>query len=116
MADIGGLTELRGFDPRFRVGRSSFSGRLEMRIPYDFLSHAPIPGLRSTHLQFVPWVDSARIFDGEGEEWNTSVGLGIQRFLGFFGRASNLRLDLAAPLGPDRSHDLRIALVFGPVF
>jgi hypothetical protein len=115
-ADIGGLDQLRGFDPRWRVGDSSVASRLEARVPYDLFAATRIAGLRSVHLQVVPWVDAARVFDGDSRAWFASVGVGLQRFLGMFGRGSNLRLDLSFPLGPERSEDLRVALLFAPVF
>jgi hypothetical protein len=88
------------------------AGRLEILVPYDILRRSHIPLLRSTRLQVVPFADAARAFDGNSEEWIHSLGLVVQRLLGAFGRASNLRLDLAVPVGPSRPADFHVSLSF----
>jgi len=112
VADVGGLSSVRGFDRRTRIGTSSVTGRLEYLVPYDLLAHTRIPGLRSLHLQFVPWADAGRVFDGDSDRWLTAAGLGVQYYLGPFGPAAHLRVDAAVPLGPDRPRDVRLYLRF----
>lgn len=118
LADLGGLGTVRGFLPRAQVGAESFRARLEILVPYDVFARARVPLLRKAGLQFVPWADAGRTWegdcvDGDGSgAWLTSAGLGVQKLLGPFGEASFLRLDLAAPMGPERRDDLRVYLYF----
>lgn len=119
LADVGGLTTVRGFDRRSRVGRESLTARAELLVPYDLFGLTGIPLLRKARLQFVPWADAGRVWDeascGCGaapEPWLISAGLGLQYYLGPFGKGSYLRLDAAAPLGPDRPDDVRFYLGF----
>lgn len=115
-ADIGGLATLRGWEPRSATGRRSLAGRLEWRWPWDPLRASGIPVARSLRLQLVPWADAARVFEGDRDEWLASTGIGVQRFLGFLGRASKLRVDLARPLGPDRQEDWWWSVGFAGAF
>ncbi len=122
LADVGGLSTVRGWDRRARVGRESLHGRLEILVPYDVLARMRAPLLRDLHLQFVPWADAGRVWSprpayrgapAAGDEgWITSAGLGLQYYLGPFGEVSYLRFDAAAPLGPDRPDDVRFYLRF----
>jgi len=99
--DIGGLSTIRGYDRRARVGDHSLALRGEYLVPYDILMETNIPVLRSLHLQFVPWADMGRVWSRyEKEDWISSAGLGIQRYLGPFGEGSILRFDMAFPLEP----------------
>jgi hypothetical protein len=119
LADVGGLSTVRGFDRRSRVGREALTARVELLVPYDLFGLTGIPFLRKARLQFVPWADAGRVWDeatcGCGaapEPWLISAGLGLQYYLGPFGKGSYLRLDTAAPLGPDRPDDVRFYLGF----
>ena len=132
MADLGGLSTVRGFDrrspagttspsdscrtglpdDRTRVGKASFHARLELLLPFDLLRRTGLPVLRSARVQFVPWADAGRVWRGNSDRWLTAAGLGLQRYLGPFGRGAYLRFDIAVPLGPDRPDDLRFYLRF----
>ncbi|MFQ5599467.1 MAG: hypothetical protein ACE5G2_02805 [Candidatus Krumholzibacteriia bacterium] len=116
LADFGGLSTVRGFERRTRVGEASFTARLEYLVPYDLLRAADVPVLRHAGLQLVPWLDAGRTWDSGSDAWIHSTGLGLQRFLGPFGQASYLRLDLAFPLGPDRPEAVRFDLRFARGF
>lgn len=112
LADVGGLDGVRGYPRRMHVGESSLSVRAEIPVPYDLLRRSRLPLLRNTGVQFVPFVDAARVFDGDAEGWIQSYGLGAQKLLGGFGRAANLRLDIAFPVGPERPDDVLFLLRF----
>jgi len=112
LGDVGGLTSVRGYERRTRVGEHSLAGRVEWLIPYDVFRATDIPGVRRLHLQFVPWGDAGRVWNGTSDEWIHSAGLGIQRFLGTMGPVSNLRFDFAFPMGPDRPDDFRFYVQF----
>ena len=101
LGDIGGMSSVRGFDRRTLVGDDAFVLQTELLLPY---------ALPLVRLQFVPWVDTGSV---EGD-WRSSAGLGVQRFIGIMGRASNLRVDVEFPLGPDRPDDVRFELRFAP--
>ncbi len=116
VADIGGLSTVRGYDRRTRLGETSFAGRLEYLLGYNLLARTRIPLLRSTKLQFVPWFDAGRVWDGDHNTWAYSIGLGIQRYIGPFGNASNIRLDLAWPLGTNRPVTFRAYIGFTQAF
>jgi len=107
LGDVGGLTTVRGYDRRAHVGEQALAARAEWLVPYDLMKSTRIPGVRSLHLQFVPWGDAARVWNGDSDDWIHSAGLGIQKFLGIMGPISNLRLDFAFPIGPDRPEDFR---------
>lgn len=111
-ADLGGVEMVRGFDRRSQVGTSAFHARLEYLVPYDVFRAAKIPLLRRARLQLVPWADAGRTWGGETNVWIQSAGIGVQYFIGPFGDASNLRLDTAFPMGPDRPTDVRVELRF----
>ncbi len=111
-ADLGGVEMVRGFDRRTQVGTSELHARLEYLVPYDVFRAAKIPLLRRARLQLVPWADAGRTWGGTRESWLTSAGIGLQYFLGPFGRASFLRLDTSFPMGPDRPQDVRVDLRF----
>ena len=98
LADIGGLSTVRGYDRRARVGEHSFAARVEYPVPYDLFALSRIPLLRDTKIQWTPWFDAGRVGDGDSRDWITSAGLGLQRYIGPFGDAANLRLDFAFPL------------------
>ncbi len=128
LADVGGLSTVRGFDRRSRVGDESVAARVEILVPYNLFARSGIPLIRRMRFQFVPWADAARVWSpvsgedgtadgfgarpGEGEPWLTSAGLGLQYYLGPFGEGSYLRFDAAAPIGPDREDDVRFYLRF----
>ncbi|HKW13130.1 MAG TPA: hypothetical protein VJS69_01455 [Candidatus Krumholzibacteria bacterium] len=98
LADIGGLSTVRGYAPRFHVGEHSFAARLEYFFPYDVFASTHIPLIKDAGVQFIPWGDAARIGDGDSNDWITSVGFGLQRYLWPVQDAANLRLDFAWPL------------------
>ncbi len=112
LADIGGVSTVRGWKQRAQVGESSLAARLEYLIPYDLFERARIPILWRLQLQLVPWADAGRTWDGAADVWITSAGLGVQHFLGDFGAPTSLRFDVALPMGPDRSRDVRLELHF----
>ena len=58
---------------------ASLSLRAEIPVPYDLLRRSRIPLLRRTGVQFVPFADAARVFDGDVEGWIQSYGLGPMR-------------------------------------
>ncbi len=97
LADIGGLSTVRGYDLRTRVGDHSFAARVEYPVPYDLFALARIPLLRSAKLQWSPWFDAGRVGDGDSRDWITSAGVGLQRYIGPFGDAANVRVDFAIP-------------------
>lgn len=112
LADVGGIDGVRGYPRRMHVGESSLSVRAEIPIPYDLLRRSRIPLLRSTGVQFVPFADAARVFDGDVEGWIQSYGIGLQKLMGGFGRAANLRLDIAFPVGTERPDDVLFLVRF----
>jgi len=115
LADVGGLTSVRGFRRRAQVGTSSFTSSLEYYVPYDLLGATGLPLLSRTQLQFVPWADAARTWGGDSDVWIQSAGIGLQRFLGAFqgfAQVSFLRFDFIFPMGPDRPDDVRYELYF----
>jgi hypothetical protein len=116
LGDAGGLSSVRGYDRRTRVGEQSVTGRVEWLVPYDVFRATNVPGLRRLHLQFVPWGDAGRVWNGTSDQWIHSAGLGIQRFLGIMGPVSNLRFDFAFPVGPDRPDDFRFMVQFTPAY
>jgi hypothetical protein len=111
-ADAGGLSTVRGYSRRTRLGRHSIAARIEHMIPYDLMALTRIPLLGATSLQFVPWADTGRVWEGNSENWIHSVGIGVQLFLGPFGSASNLRLDFAFPTREYRRGDMEVFLHF----
>jgi hypothetical protein len=112
LADVGGLSTVRGFDRRTRTGEASLSARLELLLPYNLPGMTGLSALRDLRLQLVPWVDAGRVWSGSSHAWLGACGFGIQRYLGPFGSGSFLRLDLAFPTGPDRNEDSRLYLHF----
>ena len=112
LGDVGGLSSVRGYDRRSLVGEDMLAGRVEWLIPYDVFRATGVPGVRSLGLQFVPWGDAGRVWNGNSQEWIHSAGLGIQKFLGTMGPVSNLRMDFAFPIGPDRPDDFRFYVQF----
>ena len=111
LADAGGISSVRGHPRRARVGEEAIHLRAELPIPYDLLRHSGLPAVRATGIQFVPWADAARVDD----EWIQSLGLGLQRHWAGMGRAANVRLDVAFPVGPARPADVVFLLRFaGP--
>lgn len=114
LADIGGLSTVRGYERRALLGSHSLAARLEYMMPYDLMALTRIPLLRSTPLQLVAWADAGRVWEGNSETWIHSVGIGVQLFLGAFGNASNLRLDFAFPTHDRRRGDVEIILHFTP--
>jgi len=112
LADIGGIMTVRGYDRRTLVGEHGVALRLEYLFPYDIFQNMRIPLLKSAQLQFIPWGDAGRVGDGTTTEWIHSVGFGVQRFLGPFGEASNLRLDFAWPTSRLKVDNFRAFLYF----
>jgi len=106
VADMGGLSTVRGYPRRTQLGKGSLAGRAEVLVPYDFFGWTGIPGVRNLKLQLVPWADAGRVWEGTSDQWITSLGAGLQRYLGPFGSGAFLRLDAAFPVGPDRPADI----------
>jgi hypothetical protein len=98
LADIGGLSTVRGYGPRTHVGNHSFAARLEYLFPYNVFASSRIPLLEDAGIQLIPWADVGRVGEGDSPDWITSVGFGFQRYLWPFDNAANLRLDFAWPL------------------
>ena len=111
LADIGGLSTVRGYARRTHVGNHSFAARLEYLVPYDLFAYTHIPLLKSSKIQFAPWADGARVGEGDAQDWIRSVGVGLQRYLWPIESAANLRLDFAFPLDSD-TDDLVVYLWF----
>ncbi|UCE01370.1 MAG: hypothetical protein JSW67_08680 [Candidatus Latescibacterota bacterium] len=112
LADVGGLSTVRGYKPRTQVGNQSFASRLEYLVPYNFFKATRVPLLRHSELQVVPWWDIGRTWQGNGTAWIQSAGAGLQRFLGPFRAASYLRFDFIFPIGPDRPSNFRFEIHF----
>jgi hypothetical protein len=103
LADVGGLSTVRGYDRRTHVGNHSFAARLEYLFPYDVFAATRIPVLKTLGIQFIPWGDTGRVGEGDSQDWITSAGFGLQRYLWPAENAANLRLDFAWPLdNPDQ--------------
>ncbi len=98
LADVGGLSTVRGYDRRTHVGEHSFAARVEYMFPYDIFASSKIPLIEDLGVQLIPWADAARVGDGDSNDWITSVGFGLQRYLWPVQNAANLRLDFAWPL------------------
>jgi hypothetical protein len=98
LADIGGLTTVRGYAPRTHVGEHSAAARLEYFFPYDVFEATHIPVIKNAGVQLIPWGDAARIGDGDSNDWITSVGFGLQRYIWPLEDAANVRLDFAWPI------------------
>ncbi len=111
LADIGGLTTVRGYQRRTHVGNHSFAARLEYLFPYDVLASTRIPLLEDLGLQFIPWADAGRVGEGDSQDWITSAGIGLQRYLWPFEEASSIRLDFAWPLD-NQADDFAVYLWF----
>ena len=103
LADVGGLSTVRGYDRRTHVGNHSFAARLEYLIPYDVFAATRIPLLEKSNVQFIPWGDAGRVGEGDSQDWITSAGIGLQRYLWPIENAGNLRLDFAFPFDDDSS-------------
>jgi hypothetical protein len=71
-----------------------------------------IPRLEDARIQPVLWGDAGRVWDGYSDLWLTALGVGLQKYIGPFGPAANLRLDFAFPTGPSRPDDLHVYLWF----
>jgi hypothetical protein len=115
LADVGGLSTVRGYDRRTHVGNHSFAARLEYLVPYDLLAYTHIPLLDDTKVQFVPWGDAARVGEGDSQDWIRSAGIGLQRYLWPIEEAANLRLDFAFPFDND-AEDMVVYLWFTALF
>jgi len=111
LADVGGLSTVRGYDRRTHVGNHSFAARVEYLVPYDLLSYTRIPLLEDSQVQFAPWFDAGRVGEGDSQDWITSAGIGLQRYLWPVENAANLRLDFAFPFD-NPSDDFVIYLWF----
>jgi hypothetical protein len=98
LADIGGLGTVRGYDRRTHVGNHSFAARLEYLFPYDVFASSRIPLLKDAGIQVIPWADAGRVGEGDSQDWISSVGVGLQRYLWPVDDAANLRLDFVWPL------------------
>ena len=81
-------------------------------IPYDLMALTRTPLLGATSLQFVPWADAGRVWEGNSENWIHSIGIGAQLYLGPFENASYLRLDFAFPTRESRRGDVEVFLHF----
>jgi len=112
LADEGGLSSVRGWMRSTLLGRSGFDTRLEIYLPVDPLALTRVPLLERAHIQPVLWSDAGRVWNGNSDLWITSLGFGLQRYIGPFGPAANLRLDFAFPTGPSRPDDLHVYLWF----
>lgn len=95
LADIGGLSTVRGYDRRTHVGNHSVAARVEYFFPYDVFASSKIPLLKDAGIQFIPWADAGRVGQGDSQDWITSVGFGLQRYLWPIEDAANVRLDFA---------------------
>jgi hypothetical protein len=115
LADVGGLSTVRGYDRRTHVGNHSFAARLEYLVPYDLFAYTRIPLLRSSKIQTIPWADAARVGEGDSMDWIRSVGIGLQRYLWPIDNAANLRLDFAFPLDDD-ARDVVVYLWFAALW
>ena len=98
LADVGGLNTVRGYDRRTHVGEHSFAARVEYMFPYDVFASTKIPLVKDLGVQLIPWGDAARVGDGDSNDWITSAGFGLQRYLWPIDNAANVRLDFAWPL------------------
>ena len=98
LADVGGLSTVRGYDRRTHVGNHSVAARVEYFFPYDVFASTKIPIIEDAGVQFIPWADAGRVGEGDSQDWITSVGFGLQRYLWPIEDAANLRLDFAFPL------------------
>lgn len=98
LADVGGLGTVRGYDRRTHVGEHSFAARVEYMFPYDVFASTKIPLVKDLGVQLIPWGDAARVGDGDSNDWITSAGFGLQRYLWPIEHAANLRLDFAWPV------------------
>jgi hemolysin activation/secretion protein len=114
LSDIGGISTVRGFARRTRVGDESLRGGLELFLPLDPLALTHLPVLERGRVQIVLWGDAGRVWEGTADAWLTSAGVGLQRYLGPFDDAANLRLDFAFPIGPERPDDVAVFLRFTP--
>ena len=114
LADAGGLSTVRGHPRRSLVGSEALTLRAELPVPYDLLRRTGIVGVRDLGVQFVPWADAARVGGTEdgGSTWIHAVGLGLQKHVLGFGRAAQVRLDVAVPVGPRRPADVVVLLRF----
>jgi hemolysin activation/secretion protein len=97
LADIGGLSTVRGYERRTHVGEHSFAARVEYMFPYDVFASTKIPLVKDLGVQLIPWGDAARVGDGDSNDWITSAGFGLQRYLWPLSNAANVRLDFAWP-------------------
>ena len=59
LADIGGLSTVRGWERRTHVGNHSAAARLEYFFPYDLFASTKIPLIEDAGIQFIPWGDTA---------------------------------------------------------
>jgi hypothetical protein len=98
LADVGGLSTVRGYERRTHVGEHSFAARVEYMFPYDIFASTKIPLVEDLGVQLIPWGDAARVGDGDSNDWITSVGFGLQRYLWPVSNAANVRLDFAWPI------------------
>jgi len=112
LADEGGLSSVRGWMRNTLLGRSGFDSRLEVYLPVDPLALTRVPLLEQARIQPVLWGDAGRVWNGNSDLWISSLGFGLQRYIGPFGPAANLRLDFAFPTGPSRPDDLHVYLWF----
>jgi hemolysin activation/secretion protein len=111
LADVGGLSTVRGYERRTHVGNHSFAARLEYLFPYDVFGSTRISLLESLGIQMIPWADAGRVGEGDSQDWITSVGVGLQRYLWPIDDAANIRLDFAWPLD-DPEGDFKVYLWF----
>lgn len=102
LADVGGLSTVRGYPRRSLEGRTSAFARMEVLSGRDLLGLTGLRALEKLRLQFLAWGDAGRVWEGNSRDWVVSLGAGVQRYIGPLGRGSFIRLDTAFPVGPDR--------------
>lgn len=115
LMDLGGEQSLRAYPPRFDTGAGVSLLRLDYVFGIDPLYHLRIPILKNLRLQPVifadagavwgdkPWSSLESLQGPESGDYRFDVGLGIQRFLGFPGFLSHIRIEAGWRL--DRSRD-----------
>ena len=98
LADVGGLSTVRGWDRRTHVGNQSVAARVEYMFPYDVFASTHIPVVKNLGVQLIPWADAGRVGEGDSTDWIKSAGFGLQRYLWPVEKAANVRLDFAWPI------------------
>ncbi len=112
LADIGGVSTVRGFERRSLLGRDGFAVRAEYPMPYDIFRRARVPVLSWIGAQIVPWFDAGRVWGGTSGEWIHSAGLGLQFHMVPVEAPANLRVDFAFPTSADPLKDNGVTVHF----